>query len=477
MFGVEVRHFALVEARVALDDSRKVEQLYNLFDWHYLLAVFRIPAEHAKVVADGFGHEVLFLIFLDERASVALAHLALPLAFENQRNVRKLRHGGVERLEEFDVFVGVRKVVLTSDDVCDFHADVVNDIHEVEHGSSVRAENREVFFLGALDVSVNGVVEHLRLARNLEKHRAVLVVRAAFFTEEFEVFPVNVGAFALEIRAVVAADIGAFVPIQTEPLHSVFENVEVFHRIALFVGVLYSQHERSARVLGVQPVKERGARAADMEKARRAGGKSYSYFTHFCYVEIFELKRFLPFRQIKFVDAQKRRREVLRSFGNHAPEIGHFHPVERRHFVGRNFEFFRAVALHLVDESEFVARLGAGRNFADFFEPRDVYRKPRFLPHFADCGGIVVFAAIDVSGARCCVDSGVQILAHRAFLQEYFARSPRAPEHQNVRRPVQKPLRVDDRARRVPDDAVGHVHNVETIVRHGYFPDFVFAGA
>ena len=61
----------------------------------------------------------------------------MPVRLENQRNVRELREGGVERLEELYVLVGVSEVVLPAYDVCDFHADVVDDVHEVENRSAV----------------------------------------------------------------------------------------------------------------------------------------------------------------------------------------------------------------------------------------------------------------------------------------------------------------------------------------------------
>ena len=44
-----------------------------------------------------------------------------------------------------------------------------------------------------------------------------------------------------------------------------------------------------------------------------------------------------------------------------------------------------------------------------------------------------------------------------------------AREHQNVRRPVQKPLRVDFRARRAPDYVVEFVDYVENVVAHFAF--------
>src|SRR6202008_3712889 len=63
----------------------------------------------------------------------------------------------------------------------------------------------------------------------------------------------------------------ALVPVDPEPLQAVEDRVDRFARRALEVGVLDAQHERAAVAPRVSPGEKRGARAADMQVARRTG--------------------------------------------------------------------------------------------------------------------------------------------------------------------------------------------------------------
>ena len=72
----------------------------------------------------------------------------------------------------------------------------------------------------------------------------------------------------MTIRALKLADRLA-VPIQPQPFEPVENRLDRGLRRALAVGVLDAQQELAAEALGVEPVEQRGARAADVQKAGR----------------------------------------------------------------------------------------------------------------------------------------------------------------------------------------------------------------
>ena len=81
-------------------------------------------------------------------------------------------------------------------------------------------------------------------------------------------------ALALEIGAVVAALFAGLVPIQPQPVQPVEDDLDGFGRVARVVGVLDAQDEFAAGVPGVEPVEERGAGAADVQKAGGRRGET-----------------------------------------------------------------------------------------------------------------------------------------------------------------------------------------------------------
>jgi hypothetical protein len=77
---------------------------------------------------------------------------------------------------------------------------------------------------------------------------------------------VAVGALGLEDRALVV--------VELEPAQGVEDLLDVLGRGALPVGVLDAQDERPAGVAGGEPVVERRAGAADVQRAGRGGGEA-----------------------------------------------------------------------------------------------------------------------------------------------------------------------------------------------------------
>src|SRR5205823_4410067 len=83
--------------------------------------------------------------------------------------------------------------------------------------------------------------------------------------------PARIRLVALEVRALVD---DLLVPRQAEPLESLEDRARALFRAARLVGVLDTEEELPAVVLHVQPVEQRGARAAYVEVAGGTGGKS-----------------------------------------------------------------------------------------------------------------------------------------------------------------------------------------------------------
>ena len=76
-------------------------------------------------------------------------------------------------------------------------------------------------------------------------------------------------------------DLGAlkyrtFVPHEAKPGESVENHLGVRVGTPLGVGVLDPEDEHAAGLAGIEPVVERGARAADMQVTGRRGGKANS---------------------------------------------------------------------------------------------------------------------------------------------------------------------------------------------------------
>ena len=124
-----------------------------------------------------------------------------------------------------------------------------------------------------------------RLARHLELDRAFVFVGQAVREQRLDAALVVFLALALEIGAAIAfaraggvAGERAFVPVQPEPAQAVEDDVHGFLRVARGVGVLDAQDERAAGVAGVKPVEQGRARAADVQEAGRAGGKTNARF-------------------------------------------------------------------------------------------------------------------------------------------------------------------------------------------------------
>ena len=82
---------------------------------------------------------------------------------------------------------------------------------------------------------------------------------------------VDLQPLGLQVGTAGAADAGALVPVEAQPLHAAQDRLVGGVGAALLVGVLDAQDEGAARLAGVEPVEQGRARAAHVQVARGAG--------------------------------------------------------------------------------------------------------------------------------------------------------------------------------------------------------------
>ena len=102
-------------------------------------------------------------------------------------------------------------------------------------------------------------------------HGAETAVSVPLGDELFGVFPIDRQAFRLEVRAEIAADPGAFIPVNIQPIQAVEDGVHGAGDEPFPVGVLDADDEAAAVVTGKEPVEKGGADVADMRVTGRAG--------------------------------------------------------------------------------------------------------------------------------------------------------------------------------------------------------------
>ena len=104
--------------------------------------------------------------------------------------------------------------------------------------------------------------------------RAEAEIRLALAHQPLGVLAINRQAVALAIGRVLAADVGAFVPVDAHPLQ-IFEQLAFEARLAaLDIGVFNAQHHHAARLPREQPVEQRGAGIADVQLAGGRGSEA-----------------------------------------------------------------------------------------------------------------------------------------------------------------------------------------------------------
>ena len=69
----------------------------------------------------------------------------------------------------------------------------------------------------------------------------------------------------MKVRAVAAADVRTFVPVEPEPAQSVIDRLRGLGGVTGLIRILDPEHELAAVMTGEEPVEERGARTANVE--------------------------------------------------------------------------------------------------------------------------------------------------------------------------------------------------------------------
>ncbi len=227
--------------------------------------------------------------------------------------MRELRRLEAEALVEQDVLRRRADPLLTAHDVRDAHLVVVDDHGEVVRRETVGLHDDLIVRAGRLDLASDEVVEHERrvvgdehahdgvlaeaglggalLTRLAVAHavvagrqlllllelahlgeplaRAVAVVGLALVDELVDVRLVRVEPLTLTVRRVRAADVGALVPVQVEPVQRVEDLLLGIGLEARPVGVLDAQDELSALLTRERKVEHRHVGGADVRVTRR----------------------------------------------------------------------------------------------------------------------------------------------------------------------------------------------------------------
>src|SRR5205085_6755483 len=95
---------------------------------------------------------------------------------------------------------------------------------------------------------------------------------------------VNFSALTLKIRTEISANVRTFVPIQSEPIQAVINCGGGFLGVALGISVLDSQHKFATVMANKEPIEQRCARAANVQKAGRRRSKTNTNFGAHCFL-------------------------------------------------------------------------------------------------------------------------------------------------------------------------------------------------
>ena len=314
--GVEVGELFDVENGGGLGDARNVEGLGQLGHGEELLLgalAARRPAEERHIVENGGRQEALRLEVLVARVAVALGHFVLAVAHDGGA-VDVGRDLPAERLVEQVVLRRGGKVLAAADHMGDAHEMIVDDVGEVVGRQAVAlqkhlivkrlvlhrdvAEDGVVEGGGALlgdaladDVGLAGgdaglcflkrqvaagIVRAVELAGILGALRlfAEAVIGAAALDEQLGVFAVGVAALGLDVGSHGAADVGAFVVVESALGQRAVDDVGRALDEAALVGILDAEDEGAARVARNEPGVERGAQVADVHIAGGGGSEA-----------------------------------------------------------------------------------------------------------------------------------------------------------------------------------------------------------
>ncbi len=275
------------------------------------LLVALAPAEPREIVAQRDRQIAHGAIGVDAERPVALRELRAVGAVD-QRNMRESRGLPAHRLVDVRLPRGVGEMIVAADDLRDAHVVVVDDDGEHIGRRAVGAQQHEIVevLVGEGDAPLHRVVDdRLALARRLEPNdRACagrslgrIAVAPAPVVTRRPAFRLGLLAHLLELCGRGEAAIGlalgeqlfrhlamtrragelidrVAVPIEPEPAHAVEDRVDGRGGRALAIRVLDAQQHFTAVLARVEPVEQRGARGADVEKTCGGGRKTRDDF-------------------------------------------------------------------------------------------------------------------------------------------------------------------------------------------------------
>src|SRR5438046_2105829 len=201
--------------------------------------------------------------------------------------MREMRGCGAECAIKLDMFRCIREVVLASDDMRDFHFDVVDYIDEMKNPRAVGPADRHIG-MGAwickieIDFATDDVIDHHVLTRRAKTECARVFENMAGVLKLFQILLVNIRSFALQIWSEISAHMRTFIPIEAEPAQSFINRGGGFFSIARSIGVLDAQNEFAVVMSREEPIEKGRTRAADVEIAGGRGDEADTDFGIHC---------------------------------------------------------------------------------------------------------------------------------------------------------------------------------------------------
>lgn len=268
--------------------------------------------------------------------AVAFRKLAFAVGFEQKRQMGKAWHGVFPSEGAIEEYVewGTWQPFFTANHVCDFHEVVVNDVGQVVSGELVSTLVKHLVIEHVrhdAHVATDDVVNVNLFARlDFEAHHILLSsfdealgllfaegdrvahhaarvgiileildflallrqflwrvegdVGLSSIEQQFDIFLIDVAAFALSVGAVFSAEADTFVKLYAEPSERLEDIVFRAGNEAVGVGVFDAEHEVAA-VLACKEIVIEGC--ADTSDVQRSGGAGCEAHSHFSFRHVF----------------------------------------------------------------------------------------------------------------------------------------------------------------------------------------------
>ena len=303
-----------------------VELLDKLVKGEYLLFALRRPAQQSDIVYNSLFEIALLHQILIRSVAVSLGKLML-LVLHNMLNVDINRDLPAESLVEKIILRRGSKILVSSYNVSDTHKMVVHNVCKVVCRHTVClyenlvikscAVNRNVtvklvmegylslkryflsdyirdsciklfLYLFGRKIAAMSVVHRSNSACLLDSPYlfkslliAETVVRLAFFHKFLSVFLEHTHSLRLNIRTYRTSDVRTLVPVKSDVLQSLINDLGRALNITLLIGILDSENKITAVFLCNKISEQRRSQISDVHIARRAWRKSRSDFVHF----------------------------------------------------------------------------------------------------------------------------------------------------------------------------------------------------